>query len=114
MVKAECSLAHWLPPGRLGIVTTSTKAEPAETTRVEPSCPQTFVTTHWSVVLSAATSDTTQAHDALAKLCQTYWHPLYTYVRRRGYSPEDAEDFTQGFFASLLQRNAVSSVSPEK
>jgi RNA polymerase sigma-70 factor (ECF subfamily) len=72
------------------------------------------VTTHWSVVLTAAHSDTTQARDALAKLCQTYWHPLYAYVRRRGFSPEDAEDLTQGFFAALLERNAVAAVSPDK
>jgi len=65
-------------------------------------------------VLTAAHSDTTQAHDALAKLCQTYWHPLYAYVRRRGYSAEDAEDLTQGFFTALLERKAVSTVSPDK
>ena len=95
------------------LVTTSTKADGARTS-AEPSRRQTFVTTHWSVILSATQSDTTQAHDALAKLCQTYWHPLYAYVRRRGYSPEDAEDLTQGFFAALLQRNAVGSVSADK
>lgn len=72
------------------------------------------MTTHWSVVLTAAHSDTTQANAALANLCQTYWHPLYAYVRRRGYSPEDAEDLTQGFFAVLLERKAVATVSPDK
>ena len=93
---------------------TSAQADAAGTTGGRPAHRQTFVTTHWSVVLSAARNDTTQAHDALAKLCQTYWHPLYTYVRRRGYSAEDAEDLTQGFFAALLQRKAVSTVSPDK
>ena len=62
-----------------------------------------FVTTHWSLVLTAGRTDTTRAHDALARLCQTYWYPLYAYVRRRGFSPHDAEDLTQGFFARLLQ-----------
>lgn len=95
-------------------MSTSAQTDTAGTTGVGPSHRQTFVTTHWSVVLSAAHSDTTQAQDALSKLCQTYWHPLYTYIRRRGYSPEDAEDLTQSFFASLLARNAVSTVSPEK
>ena len=101
---------------RLGsaVVSTSTPGNTAGTTSVEPARSKTFVTTHWSVVLSAAHSDTNQAHDALAKLCQTYWHPLYAYVRRRGYSPEDAEDLTQGFFAALLQRKAVSTVNPDK
>jgi RNA polymerase sigma factor (sigma-70 family) len=65
-------------------------------------------------VLTAARSDTTRAHDALARLCQTYWHPLYAYVRRRGYSTEDAQDLTQEFFARLLERNAIATVSPDK
>ncbi len=66
------------------------------------------------MVLSAAHSDTTRARTALESLCQTYWPPLYAYVRRRGYSPEDAQDLTQAFFARLLERNAVASVAPEK
>lgn len=73
-----------------------------------------FVTTHWSVVLKAARNDTTQAQDALAKLCRTYWHPLYAYVRRRGFTPADAQDLTQGFFAQLLARNGVATVNPDK
>ena len=75
---------------------------------------QVFVTTHWSVVLTAGRNDTTRARAALENLCQTYWHPLYAYVRRRGYSSEDAQDLTQAFFARLLERNAVAAVAPEK
>jgi len=73
-----------------------------------------FVTTHWSVVLTAGRSDTTRAHDALARLCRTYWRPLYAYVRRRGHSAHDAEDLTQAFFARLLEREDVAAVSPER
>jgi RNA polymerase sigma factor (sigma-70 family) len=73
-----------------------------------------FVTTHWSVVLAAGRRDTTRACAALEKLCQTYWYPLYAYVRRRGYSPEDAQDLTQDFFLRLLEHNAVATVAPEK
>ena len=75
---------------------------------------EAFVTTHWSLVLRAGQADTTQARDALARLCQTYWYPLYAYVRRRGYSPQDAEDLTQGFFARLLERNSLASITREK
>jgi RNA polymerase sigma factor (sigma-70 family) len=67
-----------------------------------------FVTTHWSVVLTAGQSNTTRAQVALEKLCQTYWYPLYAYVRRRGHSVEDAQDSTQEFFSRLLARNWVS------
>src|SRR5512142_3231957 len=64
-----------------------------------------FVTTHWSVVLTAGGTDTARAHAALEKLCRAYWYPLYAYVRRRGYSVEDAQDLTQEFFARVLERN---------
>ena len=75
----------------------------------EGGTPSMFLTTHWSVVLSAGGSDSTQARDALAKLCQVYWRPLYAYVRRRGYSSHDAEDLTQGFFARILERHDVGA-----
>jgi len=73
-----------------------------------------FATTRWTVVLTAGGSDTTRARNALGELCQAYWHPLYYYARRRGYSVEDAEDLTQGFFARFLQRNYLEGLSSEK
>ena len=60
-----------------------------------------FTTTHWSVVLAARTH-APRLRQALETLCRTYWFPLYAYVRRRGYSPEDGQDLTQEFFARLL------------
>src|SRR5512139_2667907 len=63
-----------------------------------------FTATHWSVVLAAGQHDSPQAAAALEKLCRTYWYPLYVYVRRRGHSPEDAQDLTQQFFAHFLQK----------
>ncbi len=76
-------------------------------------CP-VFAATHWSIVLSAAQNDTTRARAALSTLCQTYWYPLYAYVRRRGYSREDAQDLTQAFFARLLEKNWLGRADPEK
>jgi len=73
-----------------------------------------FVTTHWSVVVSAGGSDTTGARDALARLCQTYWYPLYAYVRRRGNSAHDAQDLTQAFFAHVLERQTLAAADPER
>ncbi len=51
---------------------------------------------------------------ALQELCEAYWYPLYAYVRRRGQSPEDAADLTQGFFAMLLERNDFAKVRRER
>ncbi|MEI7730226.1 MAG: sigma factor [Verrucomicrobiota bacterium] len=73
-----------------------------------------FATTRWTVVLTAARTDTTRARKALAELCQVYWYPLYAYARRRGHSVHDAEDLTQGFFAHLLQQDFLAGLSQEK
>ncbi len=72
-----------------------------------------FATTHWSVVL-AAQGESAAARNALEKLCRTYWRPLYVFVRRQGYGVEEAQDFTQGFFALFLERRDLDSVRKEK
>jgi RNA polymerase sigma factor (sigma-70 family) len=72
-----------------------------------------FVTTHWSVVLTAQ-GRSPAADEALEKLCRTYWWPLYGFVRRSGYKPEEAQDLTQGFFAMLLERRDLDVVRREK
>ena len=86
-------------------------------TRGDPAAGQSaavaFVTTHWSLVL-AAQGESAAAHQALEKLCRTYWRPLYAFVRRQGYSHEEAEDLTQGFFAVLLERRDFDSLRAEK
>jgi RNA polymerase sigma factor (sigma-70 family) len=71
-----------------------------------------FRTTHWSLVLAAGAGASESAHEALAVLCETYWYPLYAYLRRRGHPAEDAQDLTQAFFAQLLERNALRHADP--
>jgi len=73
-----------------------------------------FTTTHWSAVLAAQQTAAPQADAALEELCRTYWYPLYAYIRRQGHSPHDAQDFTQEFFALLLQKKYLASVEREK
>ena len=73
-----------------------------------------FVTTHWSVVLSARQKDSPETAAALETLCRTYWYPLYAYVRRQGHSPHDAQDLTQEFFARLLQKDYLKAAAREK
>src|SRR5260221_13938200 len=60
-----------------------------------------FTPTHWSVVLAAGRTSSPDAAKALESLCREYWYPIYAFIRRRGYSPHDAEDLTQGFFENL-------------
>jgi RNA polymerase sigma-70 factor (ECF subfamily) len=76
--------------------------------------PGIFATTHWTVVLAAGQSSSPQSDAALARLCETYWYPLYAYVRRQGKTPQDAEDLTQEFFARFLESHALRAVSPER
>lgn len=72
-----------------------------------------FLTTHWSVVLTAQ-GHSPAAQEALEKLCRGYWLPLYAFVRREGQGPEDAKDLTQEFFARLLERRDFDAVRREK
>src|SRR5438067_3779962 len=69
--------------------------------------PRVFTTTRWSLVLAGANSegDEHKAAEALAELCRTYWRPIFSYVCRRGYSTEDAQDLTQDFFLIILETN---------
>jgi RNA polymerase sigma-70 factor (ECF subfamily) len=72
--------------------------------------PAVFATTHWSVVVRARDSRSPEAATAMERLCQTYWYPLYVFVRRKGYSHEDACDLTQSFFARFLEKGYLQSV----
>lgn len=69
-----------------------------------------FHTTRWTMVMRAAQSQAQGGPSALAELCRVYWYPLYIFARRRGHSPEDAQDLTQGFFLHLLERRALTGV----
>lgn len=71
-----------------------------------------FLTTHWTVVMNAADSRSPDRTKALETLCGAYWYPLYVYVRRGGFSPEDAQDLTQSFFASLLEKQIHGAADP--
>jgi DNA-directed RNA polymerase specialized sigma24 family protein len=81
---------------------------------IGPTPPQWFATTHWSVVLAAKQGDLADAGAALQKLCQTYWPPLYAYIRREGYGVQDAQDLTQGFFSHLLEKDYFSHLHDQR
>jgi RNA polymerase sigma factor (sigma-70 family) len=73
-----------------------------------------FQTTRWSMVLSARDGDSTEAREALSALCETYWYPLYAFVRRKGHDADAAQDLVQGFFTRLLEKDYLAAVKPEK
>src|SRR5262245_65639423 len=61
-----------------------------------------------------AQGESPAAQEALEKLCRMYWRPIFAFLRRQGIPPEEAEDFTQGFFAELLERRSLNAVRKEK
>jgi RNA polymerase sigma factor (sigma-70 family) len=76
--------------------------------RLDSDCADfTFKTTRWSLVLSIQDPENSHARNALAELCNTYWRPIYGFLRRRKYSHHDAQDLTQSFFVSLLQNESM-------
>ena len=88
----------------------------AQTTSAAGELPRrpVFVTTHWSIVLSARDQASPQSAEALERLCRAYWYPLYAYVRRSGQSPPAAEDLTQEVSARLLVKGYLDAADREK
>lgn len=74
-----------------------------------------FATTRWSVVAGCGADDAAENADAaITQLCRDYWPPLYSFVRRRGYSSADAQDLVQGFFGHLLRKKIYARTNSAK
>lgn len=73
-----------------------------------------FPTTRWSLILASHQQPTTGARTALAGLCEAYWYPLYACARRQGHSVEDAQDLTQGFVTTLLEKDYLADFDRER
>lgn len=83
-----------------------------KTTTIHPQR-GSFETTHWTVVLAAAGQDSAQARTAFGRLYGDYWYPLYAFARRRGASPEEAQDLAQEFFTRLLEKQSLEGIQRE-
>jgi len=73
-----------------------------------------FPTTRFTLVLNAREQISAESQAALETLCEGYWFPLYAFVRRKGYGPEEAQDLTQGFFARMLERQYLRDYQRER
>ena len=85
----------------------------------DAAAPREFNTTHWSLVLAAQTNPKDQAskrsaRKALESLCKAYWFPLYAFVRQRGNSSHDAQDLTQSFFATFIEKEGFAGADPKR
>jgi RNA polymerase sigma factor (sigma-70 family) len=73
-----------------------------------------FPTTSWTLVVDAGDPRHPDCREALARLCEHYWYPIYAYVRRRGHLEEEAQDLTQDFFVRILQGRYLDRADPHK
>jgi DNA-directed RNA polymerase specialized sigma24 family protein len=80
----------------------------------ESSSSAHFPTTSWSRVARAGNQSDPEAKAALEGLCRDYWYPLYAFVRRQGFSPDDAGDLVQGFLADLLERRDLAGADRDR
>ena len=81
----------------------------------QPGGRASFPTTHWSLVIRAGNAgDSGAMAQALARLCEAYWYPIYAHIRARGFDSETARDLTQGFFARMLEKDGFADVSQGK
>jgi RNA polymerase sigma factor (sigma-70 family) len=73
-----------------------------------------FPTTRWTLVIAAGDPRRKEARSALVSLCESYWYPLYAYLRRRGYPADQSQDLTQEFFMRVLEGRYLDRADPEK
>lgn len=73
-----------------------------------------FATTRWSLIAEIGKPSSAESRDALASLCETYWYPLYAYIRRKGHQAAEAQDLTQAFFAELLEKDRFQLADQER
>ena len=67
----------------------------------------------WGLITASA-QGSAEARAALEGLYRAYCHPVYTFIRRRGYSRPDAQDLTQDFFIHLLEKGMLSRADPQR
>lgn len=73
-----------------------------------------FATTRWSLVFAAGRSADEGSRNALASLCEVYWHPVYAVIRRHGHGADEARDLTQEFFTRVLEKNYFQDADPTR
>ena len=73
-----------------------------------------FAATRWSLVWQLRAGDEAAAARALEELCLAYWQPLYSWARRSGLEPADAEDRVQGFLVAVLENRLFERADAER
>ena len=75
---------------------------------------ENFPQTSWTLVVAAGDPLRDDCRNALVRLCENYWYPVYAYVRRRGYPEMEAQDLTQDFFVRILEGRYLNRADPNR
>ena len=73
-----------------------------------------FQTTQWSLVIRARDASPSISREALSRLCEAYWEPVYGFIRRATRDGEAARDLTQGFFVRVIEEGFLKNVSQDE
>jgi RNA polymerase sigma-70 factor (ECF subfamily) len=73
-----------------------------------------FTTTRWTLVLTAGDRTSAESQASLATLCETYWYPVYAFIRRSGRDSDAARDLTQAFFVRVLDKNVLKEARRDR
>jgi len=73
-----------------------------------------FATTRWSLIRVGGAASRSDGDERLARLCRIYWRPIFTFIYRRGYTAQDAQDLTQDFFIVILEGTLLQSADPKR
>jgi len=73
-----------------------------------------FHTTHWTTILAAKDGNSSQVHDAMKFLCETYYRPVFRFINRYIPRPLEAEDLTHDFFLRVLEGKEFRSLQRDK
>ena len=74
-----------------------------------------FPVTSHSAIIAARSDDHEVRERAFATIVEGYWKPAYKYIRIKWQAAnEDANDLTQGFFATAIEKDYFRSYDPAK
>ena len=76
---------------------------------------EAFPETVWSSLLGREGPPTPERLAAINGLAETYWRPVYKFIRTAGGATiEDSKDLTQEFFSYVLEGSVLSKYDPAK
>jgi RNA polymerase sigma factor (sigma-70 family) len=84
-------------------------------TRIESDNGGRFPTTHCSVLRALRSDDAIERSRSLKRLAETYWNPIFNYLRLRWHKDAaEAQEITQEFFVRCIAKGTFASYVEER